>query len=146
MSQSVVAVIVILALLACCCVVVSIGVGAWAAYRVTQATELAPFLTEVFATGTPTPKPDIVLTPLPSPLPGAGDTLETLNAAVIPPSDLREIAMRLKGISDIPETVSDTPTNHAVGDTLTFNVSNTDTNENFTVDATLIYKSENVYF
>jgi immune inhibitor A len=146
MTQSVVAVIVIIALLACCCVLVTVGVGAWAAYRVTQATELAPLLTEVFATQTPTPKPDIVLTPLPSPLPGAGDTLETLNAAVIPPSDLREIAIRIKGIPDIPETVSDTPANHDLGETLTFNVTNTDTNENFNIKATLIYKSENVYF
>jgi len=146
MSQSVVTIIVIIALLACCCVLAAVSVGGFAIYRVSQATELAPLLTEVFATDTPTPKPDIVLTPLPSPLPGADDTLETLNAAVIPPSDLREIAIRIKGIPDIPETVSDTPANHKVGATLSFNVSNTDTNENFTVNATLIYGSENVYF
>src|ERR1041384_6552307 len=145
MSQSIVTIIVIIALALCCCLLIA-GIGGWAAYRMTQATQLAPLLTEVFTTATPTPRPDIVLPPLPSPVAGAGDTLETLNNAVIPPSDLRQIAMRLKGIPDIPETVSDTPAAHKVGESLKFNVSNTDTNENFTVNATLIYASENVYF
>ena len=39
--------------------------------------------------------------------------------------------MRLKGIPDIPEVVSDTPANYDVGQDLEFQVSNEDTLENF---------------
>jgi len=118
--------LILLGLTAICCVcaVSVLAVGGFFTYRVVTSTEIAPLLTyevpplltEFFATETPTPKPDIVLTPLPPPLPGAGDTLETLQDAVIPGSDLREIATRLQGIPDIPATVSDQPANHAAGD------------------------------
>ena len=148
--------LILLGLTAICCVcaVSALAVGGFFTYRVVTSTEIAPLLTyevpplltEFFATETPTPKPDIVLTPLPTPLPGAGDTLETLQNAVIPGSDLREIATRLQGIPDIPATVSDQPANHAAGDRVEFWVSNQDTHANLQITAVLIYATENVYF
>jgi hypothetical protein len=141
---------VIVALLAgCCCLaLLALGVGGFFVYRTVSeiSTQVGPIVTSAFAPDTPTPAPNIVLTPAPSPVPGTSDTLEVLENAVIPPSDLRELAMRIKGIPDVPETVSDTPTDYDLGDELEFNASNTDTDANFTVTARLIYKTENVYF
>jgi hypothetical protein len=141
---------VILTLLAACCclAVIFMSLGGFVVYRSVSefSTQVGPVVTSMFAPDTPTPAPNIVLTPVPSPVPGAGDTLEILENAVIPPSDLRELAMRLQGIPDIPEVVNDIPTDYEWGDELEFNVSNTDTDENFTVTARLVYKTENVYF
>ncbi len=100
---------------------------------------------------TPTP-PAATRTPRPTDLPGttptpvSGDTLAELARVEVPSRNLRELAMQLRGIASIPETVSAVPANHAVGDKIEFNVSNTDTNESFTVLARLIYATDNVYF
>ena len=156
MSRNSIIALIILAVFAVCCLcaIVALGLGGLVAYSVVTSTEVAPLLTyqvpplltEIFATETPTPKPNIVLTPVPTAVPGAADTLETLENAVIPDNNLREIAMRLKGIPDIPEIVGDQPANYQVGDRLEFWVTNTDTDESFKVTAALVYASENVYF
>ncbi len=126
----------------CLCVVCAFSlVGAGAIWLVTS-TEMAPVLTPP----TDTPIPNIILTPLPTPLPGAGDTLETLHNAVIPDNNLRELAIRLKGLPDIPETVSDSPANYQEGDEVQFWVSNEETHASTQITARLIYASENVYF
>lgn len=141
-----------LLVLACCCAAVVAGAGGLLFFQVARSTEFAPILTEIVRVtpddflASPTPTPNIVRTPVPTPLPGASDTLEALRRAVIPPSDLRVLAMRLKGIADIPETVSDTPADHAIGTELDFNVSNSETSEVTVVTARLVYKTENVYF
>ncbi len=156
MSRNSIITLIIASLFAVCCLcaIFALGLGGLVAYRVITSTEVAPvltyqvppLLTEIFATETPTPKPNIVLTPVPTPVPGAADTLATLENALIPDNNLREIAMRLKGIPDIPEIVGDQPANHQVGDRLEFWVTNTDTDESFKITAALVYASENVYF
>ncbi len=136
-------------LIACCGLALALlGLGGWLVYDTgrTLATEFAPILTDVFATETPTPRPVIVLTPPPTPFPGADDTLSLLQSEVIPQRDLRELALRLKGLPDIPVVVSETPSDHGVGDELEFNVTDTTTDTKVNVIARLIYKSDNVYF
>lgn len=128
------------------CAVAALGVGAWGYRAIADAsTQIAPNITEIFTPPTDTPAPDIVLTPPPTPAPGSTETLKALEEETIPINDLRELAMRLKGIPDIPETVGDTNNDWPIGKELEFIASNTDTNENFTVTARLIYKTENVY-
>ncbi len=118
--------------------------------NVQTTTVFGEIITEIAITsqspfGTTPTAPPINLTPVPTPLPGASDTLESLEAAEIPYNDLRELAMRLKGIPDIPETVGDANNDWPIGTELDFVASNTDTNENFDVKGTLKAKTDNVY-
>jgi immune inhibitor A len=145
--------LIAVALLACCCVcVAAVGIGGFVAYRTTSTqvgpvlTSFIPLLTESAATDVPTAVPNIVRTPVPSPVAGGPDTLTTLEKDVVPPSDLRELAMRLKGIPSIPEVVSTAPANYALGDETEFYITNMDTKENRKFSAQLIYETENVYF
>jgi hypothetical protein len=94
-----------------------------------------------------TPQPTTTFSPEPSPTsrPGA-DTLQALENEIVPENDLRDLALRLKGLSDIPLTVSDIPADHPLGTELTFNVLSVSSGSYFTVAARLIDKSENVYF
>jgi hypothetical protein len=74
----------------------------------------------------------------------AEETLKVLEAAQIPPNDARLLAERLKGIRDIPETVA-RPPEYNPGDSATFWLTNTTTNENRQAQATLAYETEHTY-
>src|SRR5574342_154818 len=139
--------LVVFVVMACGCCAATL-LGGFLIYRAARPllTELGPLIAEAFASPTPSPVPFVVLTPVPTPLPGAEDTLGALESADVPPRNLRELAERLKGIADIPETVSAAPANHAAGDQLDFNVLNSQTNANSTVTATLVYATENGSF
>ncbi len=153
-------IVIVLSLVACLCLCVAVlgGGGAYLMVAVNNvatrlSTQVQPQLTSVFQPTSPSQRsatatagPQIVLTPAPTPVAGAEDTLQTLEDAVIPPSDLREEAMRLKGIASIPEVVASSPANYKVGQELKFNASNQDTNATFQVQARLIYVTDNVYF
>jgi hypothetical protein len=153
MSRNSIIVVSIVALLLCCCIA-AICLGGFFAYQavaIRQPTIFAQIVTEIYAVtpvgpSTSTPVPVIVTTPVPTPLPGAEDTLQTLEDELAPENDLRELTTRLLGVADIPETVSDTPADHPLGAELVFNASNADTHDEFTLTAELVYKTENVYF
>jgi len=148
MSRNSIIVVSIVSLLLCCCIA-ALCLGGFIAYQVIltqQATIFAPGFLLTAAPDTPTPVPVIVTTPVPTPLPGAQDTLQTLDAELVPENDLRELTTRLLGVQNIPETVSDTPTDYASGKELVFNAQNSDTDAEFTVTAELVYKTDNVYF
>ena len=74
------------------------------------------------------------------------DTLETLENTIVPVNDLNDLAQRFLGIENIPATVPPPVQPYQVGDTQVFWVSDTDTNENFQIDATLQYITDHVYF
>ncbi|GAP20845.1 immune inhibitor A domain-containing protein [Leptolinea tardivitalis] len=77
------------------------------------------------------------------------DALETrniLDTTIVPNNDLRELAMRLKGIKDIPETTGLPVEKYQIGDSKEFNALNTDTNENFKITASLAYATDHAYF
>lgn len=148
MSRNTTIAVIVIALLAVCCLCAAAVVGyfGWAAYQVANSTEFAPIFTEVFTPPTDTPEPILILTPPPTPLPGSDETLRVLEDELIPTNDLRELAMRLQGISDIPVTVGDKNNDWPIGQELDFFATNTDTNASFTLKARLAYKTENVYF
>ncbi len=139
-------------LMLCCCGFLTVAfVYGFVASRQTSG-PIGPIV--VTAIAQPTPRPfnttipgGATPTPFATALPGSGDeTLAALQAIEVPARDLREVAMRLKGIADIPEVVATAPADWPIGQELEFNASNNDTNENFKVNARLIYKTDNVYF
>jgi hypothetical protein len=149
-------IIIVVSLVVCLCVC-ALTLGAGALVFVPLRTALNDVqtqvvaITEVFNPPTeppdePTDVPVIVTEPVPTPLPGSAETVDLLNNAVIPQRDLRLLAMRFKGISDIPEVVSETPADYPLGTVLEFTATNTDSDDDFTVSAELLYKTDNVYF
>src|SRR5687768_6086802 len=76
-------------------------------------TSIVDFPTDLFVTealpddATPTSAPEVDTTPLPTTAPGSVETLELLLSEEIPQRDLRLLAMRFQGVTDIPEVVSD---------------------------------------
>ncbi len=97
------------------------------------------------------PGPDATL-PLPT-APSAAvvpdeayETLGALEAAVIPVSDLHDLAIRYLGVpADTPRVAATEPADYPVGTIRSFNVSNLDTDETFEIDARMVYKTEHVY-
>ena len=80
------------------------------------------------------------------PIASGDDTLTILENNRVPAGDWRDEAIRLKGIPDIPEVVSTTPANYALGDSTDFYVINADTRESRKLSAQLVYETQNVYF
>ncbi len=71
-------------------------------------------------------------------------TLEVLENTIIPENDPRALAIRLEGKGEIPLTLPSPP--RQAGDQETFWVSDSDTDENFQISATLHYVTDHVYF
>lgn len=76
----------------------------------------------------------------------AYQTLQMLEEVIVPINDPRDLARRLEGKEDIPETVPAPDAPLQVGDRQEFWVSNVDTNENFRITATLEYVTDHLYF
>lgn len=141
-------------LLCCCCLAVAgfLGLG----YLVSEeGGDILPLPTEEWnwpddnsyvtpLPPLPTPLPDAQATPQPV-NPAAYETVKTLNEALVPNNDPRDLAQRLQGIPDVPLYVDPAPA-YNVGDKKTFWVSNVDSNENFQIDAILQYETDHVYF
>lgn len=149
-------IVIVLGLVACLCACVA-ALGGGAAYLAATAnrfaTQIGPPLTQIVQPPSATPGPggatalpQLVLTPVPTPVAGASDTLQALENDVIPPNDLREEAMRLKHTGPIPAVVASAPANYPMGQELKFYASNVDTNATFQVQARLVYETANVYF
>lgn len=76
---------------------------------------------------------------------GALESLLTLQQEVVPINDPIDLASRLGGKSDIPETLPDPDAPYTVGDSKYFWVTNVDTNENFQISTSLRYLGDHVY-
>ena len=136
-------VIAIVIVVLCCCVLIlaAIGVVSYEYYQGLVSVSGAPQLPFGPATATPVvavTRPPVEQVPT--------DTLETLKAVIVPENDPRELACRLEGKCDIPETMPPPASPRQVGDTDQFWVTNVQTNENFRVQATLEYVTPHVYF
>ncbi|HSV86058.1 MAG TPA: hypothetical protein VLH85_05750 [Levilinea sp.] len=73
-------------------------------------------------------------------------SLRTLNDTLVPTNDARDLAMRLMGIEDIPETLDPPVEFPRVGARRQFNAHDVVDNRNFQVDATLRYVGDHIYF
>lgn len=76
----------------------------------------------------------------------AEETLNTLKEEQIPENDMLELAMRLEGKENIPVTLEPPASPASIGEERTFWASNTESNENFQVTATLRYITDHLYF
>jgi len=84
-------------------------------------------------------------TPDTTPLTGADETLLSLQSEIVPINNPIDLAERLGGKEDIPETLPDANAPYAVGDRQDFWVTNVDTNVNFQISTVLRYVGENTY-
>ncbi len=90
------------------------------------------------------------VTPLPptvTPPPAeAEETLEALREAVVPESDIHELGIRLLDVDpDTPREASTENPDYAVGTVRQFIASNVDTEQQFEVEAELLYKTPHLY-
>ena len=131
-------IIAIVLVVLCCCVIIlaAVGVVAYEYFTIAPSVPDVPF-------GPPTATPVVEVTRPPAaevPV----DTLETLEATIVPENDPYELACSLKGICNVPTTVEGK--SYKVGDKEKFWILNSDTVEHHQIDATLLYITPHTYF
>ena len=170
----IITVIVVIFLCLMCCICLIAGIGIWT--MINSGTSGFTQLLPAIAGGTPTstplvirPTPSIsptapVTTEDPDPTPstapespvppptetaepfGPVDNLKVLENSIVPINDPLDLALRLEGRGDLPRSLEGPPQVYQIGEERSFWVTNTDTNENSQVPATLRYSTEHVYF
>lgn len=139
---------ILLILSVCClggCLILIFSGNAFLSWTETSQVEVTPptpvVVTEemnpIMPTSIPTMEPDAVE--------NAFESLNILQQELVPINDPIDLAQRLGGKGDIPETLIDTDAPYSIGDSQTFWVTNVDTNENFQVTTTLRYLGDHVY-
>jgi len=158
MSRTVLMVLVVMVILILCCVLTIVVTSAGIVYLAAQDSDLSWNFETSSDPATATP---VVIRPTISPTPGASginvspdeddipapsDTLQTLKDSIVPINDLIDLAERLGGVSDIPQTVAPPAQPYQVGVGKIFWLTNVDTNENSQVEMTLRYATDHAYF
>jgi len=94
-----------------------------------------------------TEEPEPPTTPIVAPVPDeAEETLKALEAAVIPDSDLHELGIRFLGVpANTPRTLDQNNPDYEIGTTRLFHASDVDNDEQFDLNATLVYKTDHLY-
>ena len=140
-------------LVICCIVTLCVVAGlAYTGIRLSESTStLMPDILNDLGQPTATPWPTKPQTDVESPTEvparlGAQESLQTLTEMLVPINDPIDLADRLGGKRDVPVTYPDPAAPYKVGASKRFWVSNTDTNDNFQIDATLRYLGDNIYF
>ena len=100
------------------------------------------------ATSTPDNTKTAFVPPIPDTQadPAAIETWQTLENTDVPGSNLRDLAERLEGKQDIPETLPAPTIPFKIGDQQSYWVSNADNNQTFQVDTSLRVITNHVYF
>ena len=165
-SWSILGIILVVALLIICCITTFVIFGASSLLiRNTQPVTDNPIGLNETATSTPvvirpttqaTPRAPTTINPTAAPTSPVEKTdhqeknpaltLRTLSDTIAPINDPADIARRLQGKTDIPPTLEPPDYLPAIGDRELFWATNTDTNENFQVSATLSYITDHAYF
>ena len=106
---------------------------------------------DTFVPDTVVPDPIVTMDPTsinlePEVIHDTQQTLLTLTETIVPINDPIDLVGRLGGIKDVPTYLIDEEAPHSVGATKEFWVTDTDTNENFKVTATLQFVGEHLYF
>ncbi len=139
-------VIGVIVALCCACAVIAAALGVIAYERGTQyiSTSIPDFPTFVPPDfGTPTAEPEVTRPPVE----GISDeTLLTLGNAIVPENDPYDLACRLQGICDVPETLDPPAAPLEAGATQKFWIANSNTNEHFQIEAELLYITPHTYF
>jgi hypothetical protein len=135
-------------LIACLCCLVVVGAGAYGLLEVLQDTDFSYEYGYSDTSSEPTVTPHALE---PWEISGenldlAETTLERLSSMIVPENNPAEMAVRLGGVDFVPETYPDPDWPHEVGDHMKFWITNSDTNENQRVAATLQYVTDHAYF
>lgn len=131
---------IIIALCVICVLV--IGIGAYGYYYLTK--NLPQLTSQLIPSGAPTLPPVAVTRPPVASVPT--ETMDALDKIDVPYADLYDLACRLKDVCNVPQTLPAPAVPLQVGDKQKFWISNVDTNNNFQVDATLLYITPHTYF
>lgn len=149
-NQSVVVIVIIsLILILCVFCLCAVLIGGAAIFSGKLIATTMPYVETptFFSNITPTPFVDPGTQTLnPTEREKAIQTLDELNHTTVPINDPIDLADRLGGKSNVPDVLIDHDAPYQVGARKQFWVSNTDTNENFQINATLRYVGENIYF
>ena len=130
----------------CACVVIAAALGVIVYERGTQyiSTSIPNFPTLMPSDfGTPTAEPEVTRPPVEE---STNETLLTLGNAVVPENDPYDLACRLQGTCNVPETLDPPAAPLAVGATQKFWIANSNTNEHFQIEAELLYITPHTYF
>ena len=84
--------------------------------------------------------------PAPTSSDAAQETLKALEQTSFPETDWVKLAEEFHGVPFIPATLDTASPNYKNGDELSFWVTNTDTNENKKIEATLQFQTTQIYF
>jgi len=133
----------ILLVVLCCCVLILAATGVFIYETSKQIPSSLDYPSFPFETASPTP-PVVITRPPVEEVPV--DTLDTLKQTIVPENNPKELACRLAGTCNIPESMSPPPAPRQTGEQDEFWVTNVETNENFRVNATLRYVTPHVYF
>lgn len=125
-----------------CLVCICLGLGISTYFTLKEASQSNPISS---GSSNPTSTP-VVIRPTPHALLNPKETFQILTAVDVPINDLVDLTSRLKGKRNLALTQTAPAAPFQVGDRQSFWVSNTDTNENFQVEATLRYITEHAYF
>jgi len=137
------ALIIVIVILSCCAILFVLGILINNYVIKSVSTPFAGMTSAPLFDQTPTPLPGVFDNPASE---TAAENLKTLESNIVPNADLRELAGRLRGIQNIPETVPDPNAPHKVGETKQFWVLNSDSNKNIQITATLDYVTPHLYF
>jgi len=143
-------VLVALVLCLCCLCLTAAGILVASAVKNTDSSDFIfdEPLTDILTNES---TPEVTLDPgtidlEPGQLDEANETLSILNQNIVPINDPVDLVGRLGGEPGVPNVLIDENAPYDVGAQKEFWVSNTDTNENFKVSATLQFVGENIYF
>jgi immune inhibitor A len=126
----------------CACALIVAAVGVVAYNRTVQTIEtFDPNFN--FDPGTPTLAPEVTRPPVDD---VSTDTLTTLKSSIVPENNPYDLACRLQGICNVPETLDPPATPLEVGAKQKFWIANSNTDEHFEIDATLLYITPHTYF
>jgi immune inhibitor A len=135
----------VVALACCLCLVIALGgsalVGLWTVRDTGPSTQSVVTVVPEPAT----PAYEFPKTPAP-PSPQAEEMAQRLSDTLVPIADPISLAERLMGLSNVPRVLATSAAPIPLGTVQTFWASNVDTNENFQVDAELVYATPHVYF
>jgi len=130
----------------CACAIIAAAVGAIVYERTMQELETIVPQIPTFAPidpGTPTAEPEVERPSVPE---SAGQTRTTLETTIVPENDPYDLACRFKNICNVPETLDPPATPYKVGDKQKFWIANSNTDENFEIEAELLYETPHTYF
>ncbi len=145
-NQAVLIGIGVILAICCACLLIAGALGVIAYERGMQYIETGIPAIPTFPTfdpGTPTPEVIVTRPPVDEIMPS---TLETLKNTIVPENDPYELACRLRDLCNVPKTLPAPAVPYKVGDKQTFWISNSNTDENFQIEAELLYITPHTYF